>query len=132
QIQIAQSEGAERAKEGAGDVAGAEDQAGFPQVVFGNLDRVTARERGGAEEEKASEILPVAFDRAAQDAAAIDLSSHRGSNRGGVREALLQDHLNAPGGVIERDSFDLRVPGKEIQALAQGHGMRKHTADFGK
>src|ERR1017187_792077 len=87
---------------------------------------------GRAQEKKPGEIPAVAFNRPSQKAAAINSRCHGGGDRSGVRKRLLHHHLDAAGGVVEGNSFDLRILRKEIQALIESHGMGKGPLDLGK
>src|SRR5438874_12598876 len=82
---------------------------------------------GGPQQKKPREILAVAFDGAAQYVGPVDLRRDRGSDRTGVFKPLVYNHFDAARSVIKRSLFNLRVPGKKIQALIQGHRMRKYA-----
>src|ERR1022692_1320728 len=132
QVEIPQRERAQRTKQSARDIARAEDQRGLPRDVRSGLARVALSVFRGAQEEKTGEILAVAFNRPAQNAAAINPRGHRGGNRSGIGKSLLHHHLDAAGSVVEWNSFDLRIFGKEIQALIEGYWMGKSPLNVGK
>src|ERR1035437_8971334 len=109
QVEIAQGEGAERAEEGAGDIAGAEDKRSLPLRVGGGAEGMPTGIIGGAQEEKPGKILAVAFDGAAENVGPVDF--------GGIGKLFFGDHLHAAGGVVKRNFFDFPVFGKEIETL---------------
>src|SRR5947209_16468262 len=88
EVEVAEGEGAEGAEEGAGEIAGAEDQRGLPLRAVGRLDGVAPGVFGAAEEEEAGEVLAIAFDGTAEHARAVDLGGAGGGDGGGIREAL--------------------------------------------
>src|SRR5450755_4428 len=108
-VEIAQGEGAEGAEEGTGDIAGAEYQRGLPLGVGGGAERMAARVIGSAQEEEAGKILAVAFDGAAQNVGAVDFGGDRTGDPCGVGQPFGGDHLYAAGGIVKRNSLDLRV-----------------------
>src|ERR1017187_5333018 len=131
-VEIAQGEGAEGAEEGAGNIAGAEYERSLPLGVEGGAEGMAARVIGSAQEEEAGKILAVAFDRAAQNVGAVDFSGDGTGDPRGVGQPFRGDHLYAAGCIVERNSLDLRIPGKEIQTLIQCHGMGENAFDLGE
>src|ERR1017187_10352538 len=131
-VEIAQGEGAEGTEQGTGDVASAEYERSLPLGVGGGAERMAACVIGSAQEEEAGKILAVAFDGAAQDVGAVDFGGDRTGDPRGVGQPFFGDHLYAAGGIVKRNSFDLRVPGKEIQTLIQRHRMGESAFDLGE
>src|SRR5689334_4765543 len=84
QAEIAQGEGAEGPEKGSWNVSCAEHQTCLPRGGFGPLHRVPGNIFGPAEQEKAGEVLAVAFDRLAENPAAVDLGGDRRRDSGGV------------------------------------------------
>src|ERR1039458_2558752 len=125
-------EGAEGAEEGAGDIAGAEYQRSLPLGVGGGPGRMAARVIGSAQQEEAGKILPVAFDGAAQNVGAVGFGGDGTGDPRGVGQPFFGDHLYTAGGIVKRNSLDLRVSGKEIQTLVQCHGMGENALDLGE
>src|ERR1039458_6800966 len=125
-------EGAEGAEEGAGDIAGAEYQRSLPLGVGGGPGRMAARVIGSAQQEEAGKILPVAFDGAAQNVGAVDFGGDGTGDPRGVGQPFFGDHLYTAGSIVKRNSLDLRVSRKEIQALIQRHGMGESAFDLGE
>src|ERR1019366_4177289 len=100
--------------------------------VGGGAERMAARVIGSAQQEEAGKILPVAFDGTAQNVGAVDLGGDGTGDPRSVGQPFRGDHLYTAGGIVKRNSLDLRVSGKEIQTLVQRHGMGESAFDLGE
>src|ERR1043166_3350687 len=107
QTQVAQSKRAQSPEQSARNVPGSEDKCRLPHGGLRRVNGMPARILGFAQEEESREIAAIAFDGAAQDAAAVDLGRDGGGDSGCVGKALLDNHLHAAGGVIERNALNL-------------------------
>src|ERR1039457_668991 len=108
---------AERAEEGVGDIAGAEDKRSLPLRVGGGAEWMPAGIIGGAQEEEPGKILAVAFDGAAENVGPVDFGGDGTGDGGGIGKLFFGDHLHAAGGVVKRNFFDFPIFGKEIETL---------------
>src|SRR5579884_3407436 len=129
EVEIAQGECAEAAEQRAGNIARGEYERGFPS--FHAIARVQDAALS-VEQEKSREVLTVVFDGAAEDARAVDGGGDSGGDGGCVAGALLHDHLDAAGGVVERHALDGGMIGEEAQALIESDRMRVDFFYFGE
>src|SRR5688572_1274839 len=83
-----------------------------------------------SQEKESREILAVALDRPLQNPRAIDVSGDCRRDRSRIAKSLFYNHLHTAGGIVERHPLDLRVGGKEIQALIQSNRMRISPLDL--
>src|SRR5581483_3743666 len=110
QIDIAQGKSAEAPEQGAGNIAGRENDRRFPTL------RAAAPGRGLArQQEKSGKVLAIVLDRAFQDLSAVVFGSRSGGDGGGSIGRLFHDHLYAARRIVVRFTFYLRMFLKETE-----------------
>src|SRR5579872_7576830 len=128
-VQVAQSEYAQAAEQRSGCIPRREHQRGLP-----NLDVARWRQHGllGIEQEEASEILAIIFDRPAENLAAINRCRDRRSDACSVFQTFLDHHLHAACSVVEGHFLDLRIRFEKREALIQRDGVREDPLHLSK
>jgi len=132
QIEVAQGERAQGAKQRSWNIARSEHQRCLPFGTgicsYGKF----ARKFRTPEQEKTRKIPPVVFNGTLENSGPIICGRQRRGDSGRVGELLFHNHLHTAGGIVERYSFDARMIGEEIQALVESHRVGENTANFAK